>query len=116
MEVMVNFRNNTVRSRGYEFSEDEMRRFRIKGVYNSMADADYMDTGYVDSFINGCYDPRKGEVSISESAIHTGGEGRGLVRILSVIVFSDAESMELFILANPKLYLTVDRTMNGRMN
>jgi len=114
MGVMVNFRNNTVRSRGYEFSDEEMRSFRIVGVYNSMTDADYMNEAYVDSFAAGCYDARKGEVCITESAIHT--TTRGMIRILSVIVFADVQSMELFVLANPKLYLPVDRTLNGRMN
>jgi hypothetical protein len=107
-------RNNIIRSRGYEFTEDEMRSFRIVKVCNSMTDADYMDERYIDSFIQSCFDPRKGEITIAESAIQT--VGSGMVRVLSVIVFVDVESMELFILANPKLYLPVDRTMGGRMN
>lgn len=90
-----------MRARNYEFSEDEMRKFRIKGVYNSMTDADYMNLSYMERFIEGCYDPRLGEVAISESAIFS--VGRGLVRVLSVIVFADVESMELYVLANQKL-------------
>lgn len=111
---MLNFRNNTIRARGYIFTREEMKRFRIVGVYNSMTDADYMNERYVNEFIMGCYDPLKGEIAISESAIHT--TGRGLIRVLSVIVFADVPSMELYILANTGLYLPVDRTMNGRMN
>lgn len=111
---MIDFRNNTVRSRGYTFTEEEMRSFRIVGVFNSMTDADYMDERYMDAFIAGCFDPRKGEITIAESAIHS--VGSGMIRILSVIVFADVQSMELYILANPKLYLPVDRTMGGRMN
>lgn len=107
-------RNNIIRSRGYEFTEQEMRSYRIVGVFNSMTDADYMNEAYMEDFIAGCYDPRKGEITIAESAIHT-TEG-GMVRILSVIVFADVQSMELYILANPKLYLPVDRSMGGRMN
>ena len=114
MSIMTDFRNNTVKARGYIFSDAEMKSFRIKGVYNSMADADYMNEQYMDQFINGCYDPGKGEMAISESAILP--LGKGLVRVLSVIVFYDVMSMELYILANPGLYLPVDRTMNGRLN
>jgi hypothetical protein len=114
MDVMLNFRNNTIRSRGYEFTDEEMRSFRILGVFNSLADVDYMDEAYVDRFAAGCYDAEKGEVCITESAIHSGKNG--LIRILSVIVFADVQSMELFVLANKKLYMTVDRTLNGRMN
>ena len=62
----------------------------------------------------GCYDPETGEMAISESAILT--TEKGMVRVLSVIVFYDVHSMELYILANPGLYLPVDRTMNGRLN
>ena len=106
--------NNTIRSRGYVFSDEEMRSYRIKGIYNSMTDADYMDLEYMERFISRCFNPGLGEIAISESAINT--SGRNPVRILSVIVFSDIESMELFVLANKALYLESDPTMNGRMN
>ena len=92
-----------------------MRSYRILGVYNSMTDIDYMSSSYVDEFIAGCYDPRKGEITIAESAIRSTESG-GLVRVLSVIVFADIYSMELYIMANPRLYLLVDRTMGGRLN
>lgn len=107
-------RNNIVRSRSYEFTEEEMRSFRIVKVCNSMSDADYMSERYIDEFIAGCFDPRKGEITIAESAIQT--TERGMIRVLSVIVFADVQSMELYILANPKLYLPIDRTMGGRLN
>jgi hypothetical protein len=111
---MTDLRNNFVRARNYEFSDAEMKSFRIKGVYNSMADADYMNTEYMDRFIEGCYNAEVGEMAISESAIFT--TEKGLVRVLSVIVFYDGPSMELYILANQKIYLPADRTMNGRLN
>lgn len=114
MDTMTGFRNNIVRARGYEFSDEQMRCYRIKGVFNSMVDADYCNEAYMESFIMGCYNPGIGEAAISESAIRSAG--KGFVRILSVIVFADVESMELYILANKRLYLAVDRTMNGRMN
>ena len=114
MEVMTLIRNNTIRSRGYVFSEGEMRSYRIKGIYNSMTDADYMDLEYMERFIRRCFNPALGECAISESAINT--SGRNPVRILSVIVFCDMESLELFVLANKSLYLGADPTMNGRMN
>lgn len=114
MGVMTDFKNRLVRARNFEFTEDEMVRYRIVGVFNSMADADYANTEYLERFIAGCYDEKKGEIAISESAIYKSGSG--LVRVLSVIVFADVESMELYVLANQSLYLPVDRTMNGRMN
>lgn len=111
---MIDFKNNTVRSRDYIFTDEEMISFRIRGVFNSTTDVDYMDQLYMEDFITGCYEPRKGECAIAESAIKT--VGTGLVRILSVIVFEDTPSMELFILRNPKLYLVNDISMGGRMN
>lgn len=114
MGVMTDYRNRFVRSRNYEFTEDQMRKYRIVGVFNSIADVDYMNEDYMDRFIVGCYDSNRGENAISESGIYNGV--CGIVRILSVIVFSDVESMELYILSNPGLYLPVDRSMNGRMN
>lgn len=113
-EVMDFLRNNTVRARGYTFSDLEMKSFRIKGVYNSMTDPSYLDVGYMERFIDGCYDPSVGEVCISESAIRT--TRRGVIRILSVIVFHDEPSMENFCFAHQNLYFSSDRTLNGRMN
>ena len=113
-EIMDFLRNYTIRARGYTFSDSEMRSYRIKGVYNSMTDPDYLDVGYMECFIRGCYNPSLGEACISESAIRT--TERGVIRILSVIVFHDEPSMEMFCFAHQGLYFSCDRTLNGRMN
>lgn len=106
--------SNTIRARGYVFTKEQMASYRIKGVYNSTADVDYMDENYMIEFTGRCYDPTAGECAIRESAIRI-IDGKA-IRVLSVIVFYDLPSLELYMLANQGLYLPLDRNMGGRLN
>lgn len=110
------FDSNLVMARGYQFSDEEVRRFRIKAVYNSSGDIDYMEEGYIEDFVRRNVSLEGGEGYVLESAIRFVKGQAVLVRIVSLIVFADVESMELYVLAHQELYLDTDKTLGGKMN
>lgn len=114
--LMKIFDSNVVMARGYTFSDDEIRRFRIKAVYNSSGDIDYMESDYIDDFVHRNVSLEGGEGYVMESAIRFVSGQKVLVKVVSLIVFDDVESMELYVLAHQELYLSTDRTLGGKMN
>jgi hypothetical protein len=121
-EGIMDFKYDTIYARNCKLSKEDMRKYRIRGVYNSICDTEYFGEEYIDRFAAGVCRKGSEEVTISETGIKTirnrnTGETNS-VRILSVIVFADVHSMELFVLANQGVYMVKgqDKSMGGRLN
>ena len=96
----------TIRTRGVVLSEDEMRRYRIRCVHNSVGDVDVMTDSHIGSFVRKSYDPGRGEVAVVEtkSYHHNIITGRVPLMVVSVIIFEDIFSWHMYALHNLDIY------------
>jgi len=119
----------TVRARNYVFSKDEMLKYRIVGIYNSIGEISRMSNSYIVKFAEGVYNKFAGEIATVETSIQVFplgkkgdkdevGDGEMQVdgsfgtfqkhtnplKVVSVIVFVDRMSWELYALKNIELY------------
>lgn len=101
MKIHEDFR--TIEARGVVLSHREMVRYRIRGVYNAIGEAGYMTPEYIEDFANKVHRPFYGEVAIVETSLKDHGKGNPLV-VLSVIVFADVWSWNMFAMANQGIY------------
>ncbi len=113
----------TIRARDYTFSKKEMISYRILGVYNSVGEMRVMSNRYINEYASRVFNPLKGEIAVIETSIKTfpiagkfqdilgsDGEIRSVpmrsnpLKIVSVIVFADEVSWNLFAIQNRKVY------------
>ena len=113
----------TIRARGYTFSKKEMVSYRILGVYNSVGEMGVMSNRYINDYTRRLFNPLKGEIAVIETSIKTfpiegkfqdvvgkDGEMREVpmrsnpLKIVSVIVFADEVSWNLFAIQNREVY------------
>ena len=111
----------TIRARNYVLSVAEMRTYRIVGVFNSIGEVERMSNDYIKKFALGVHDGYRGEVAMIETSIQTfktnaeaveeGEEWKGKkkgksnpLKVVSVIVFANVQSCQLFALKNFELY------------
>jgi len=114
---VINFERNTVQVRGYVFSKEEMIMYRILGVYNSVCARGLLDKAYMARFMDGFVNEDEDEIAIAETGSFMVDGGK-MVDVLSVIVFKDIQSMQLYVIKNKELYLDdlVDKSFNGMFN
>lgn len=103
----------TVRTRDYVFSKEQMRSFRIKGVFNSIGEIDKMGDSFIESFAESLYRKEIGEIAVVETAIKGFPVSRDVydekrrenpLKIVSVIVFADVWSWQMYGLKNMDVY------------
>ncbi len=113
----------TIRARDYTFSKREMVSYRILGVYNSVGEMGIMSNRYINNYARGLFNPLKGEIAVIETSVKTfpiagkfqdilGNDGEihnipmrsNPLKIVSVIVFADEVSWNLFAIQNRKVY------------
>lgn len=80
-----------------QFSEDEMDRYKIRGIFNMVGWLDHMGPDVVRGFCIGCVRPLTEEVAIIEASIKDTGKGNPL-KVVSVMVFVDRFAYGLFML------------------
>lgn len=102
----------TVKTRDYVFTVEQMQSYRIKGVFNSIGEMESMTSEYIEKFALGVYRPQYGEVGVVETAIKefSGGKKNPL-KIVSVIVFADIWSWNMFAIKHQDIYM--GNTMGG---
>jgi len=107
-----------IRARNYVLSVAEMRTYRIVGVFNSIGEVERMSNDYIKKFALGVHDGYRGEVAMIETSLQVfkadvekGEEWRGEekgksnpLKVVSVIVFANVQSCQLFALKNIELY------------
>jgi hypothetical protein len=115
--------SRTVRARNYVFSKDELVSYRILGVYNSIGEIDIMNDAYVTRYANQVFRKDLGQVAAIETSIQTfpiEGKTQGVMgedgvlrhipmrsnplKVVSVIVFEDEFSWNVFAMKNKGLY------------
>ena len=88
--------HRTICTRGITFTRDQMEVFRIKRIFNSVGDPDYLNDSdamqMLDNFIN------RGEFCLLEAA------NDGKVYKISLLTFEDIWSRNLFALMNFEYY------------
>jgi len=86
-----------IATRNIEFTEKEMESIRLRTVYNAWGDSEFMD----DDFINRFYleNIRKGEYGLIEKEMNNKGAA-----IISLLVFEDIWSRNIYALAHWNLY------------
>ena len=99
--IDMNLKRNLIRARGYRLTAEEMRVNRIIGVYNSVG----MNLGieYVERFARDQYYEEKGEVVIIERNVEM--VSGVYMDVVSVIVFKNLISMQVFVLRHGDTYL-----------
>ena len=107
--VEMNLKRNYIRARGYRLSPHEMRVNRIIGVFNSIGDR--LSVDYIEMFANSQCDGAIGEVMIIEKNVEV-IEGIEL-DVVSVIVFKDLVSLQMFVLRHGNVYLRDSRFYRG---
>lgn len=107
---------NVLRARDYRFGPEEIRLFRILGVYNSVSRVNDMDEGYVRRFIESHFISDYGEIALSEKAFFN--EYGEEMCILSVVIFADLFAMQLYVIKFKDVYLegVKDRSLMGKFN
>lgn len=83
--------------RDREFSELEMEKLNIRGIYNMVGELESMGPEVIRSFAAGCVAPLSDEVAIIEGSLKDSGKGNPL-RVVSVMVFRDRFAYGLFAL------------------
>lgn len=107
--VDMNLKRNYIRARGYRLSPHEMRVNRIIGVFNSIGDG--LDIGYIEMFAKGQCDEVSGETMIIEINKE---EVDGIsMDVVSVIVFKDLMSLQMFVLRHGNVYLRESKFYKG---
>lgn len=106
----------TIKARDYELTPDEMIRYRIRGIFNSVGEVEKMDDEYIKNYALSVYRPEYGEVAVIESGIRqfSGGKNNPL-KVVSVIVFTDVWSWNMFAMKHPNIYMKNPKTGYGGM-
>jgi len=96
----------TIKARDVEFTKEQMRSFRIKGIFNAVGEIENMGDDYIRGFANSVFKPEFGEITVIETSIRTfsGGKNNPL-KIVSVIVFEDIWSWNMFAMKNQDTYV-----------
>ena len=96
----------TIKARDYLLTQRQVRAFRIKGVFNAVGEGESMTDDYIKDFAMRCFRPDIGEVAVIETGVRTltGGTGNPL-KVVSVIVFADIWSWNMFAMKNGEIYL-----------
>jgi hypothetical protein len=84
--------------RGRKFSEKEMNKYNIRGIYNMTGELAYMSPNVVKNYCAGLVKPLSNEMCIIESSLKDTGKGNPL-KIVSVMVFRDRFMYNLFAMA-----------------
>jgi hypothetical protein len=107
--VEMSFKRNVIRARGYRLSPEEIRVNRIVGVFNSFGEE--LSAGYIEAFARGQCDEDRGETMIVErNIVDVDGVSMDVV---SVIVFKDLVSLQMFVLRHGKVYLRESKFYKG---
>ncbi len=107
--VEMSFKRNVIRARGYRLSPEEIRVNRIVGVFNSFGEE--LSVGYIEAFARGQCDEDRGETMIVErNIVDVDGVSMDVV---SVIVFKDLVSLQMFVLRHGGVYLRERRFWHG---
>lgn len=103
----------TIQTRDYVFSKEQIRSFRIKGIFNSIGEIDKMGEEFITKFAESLYRQEIGEIAVVETAIKSFpmpgdvyGEGKEMnpLKIVSIIVFTDVWSWQMYALKNLDIY------------
>lgn len=86
----------TIKTRGITLTQEQMDSFRIKRVFNSVGDPEYLNSDDAEQMLNGHIE--SGNFCLLE-AIHT-----ARLYIISIIVFEDIWSRNVFALKNFDYY------------
>lgn len=103
MKTLYNFKQNNIRTRDYTLSVEEMKTNRIIGSFNAAYCPDDVAPVFDLDFADSCTKYSHGEVNLIDTTVVE--YEMGLVKIVSVIVFVDIYSLQLFILRNKRPFM-----------
>lgn len=86
----------TISTRGVTLSKDQMENFRIKKIFNSMGDPEYLNDDDAEQMLENFN--KRGEFCLLEAV------DEGKVYIISLITFEDIWSRNVFALMNKEYY------------
>ena len=96
----------TIKARDYVLSQRQIRAYRIRGVFNAIGEVSTMDDSYIKDFAMRCFRPEHGEVAAIETGIRNmQGGGRNPLKVVSVIVFVDMWSWNMFAMKHSDVYM-----------
>lgn len=100
----------TIKARDLVLSKDQMVRYRIRGIFNSIGEVEKMNDEYIRDYAMKVYRPEYGEIAVIESGIRqfSGGKNNPL-KVVSIIVFTDVWSWNMFAMKNPEIYMKLLR-------
>lgn len=86
----------TIMKRGIVFTKDQMNTFRIKEIYNSVGDPEYMNNSHAEEVLENFN--KRGEFCLLEAT------DNGKIYKMSLITFEDIWSRNVFALMNREYY------------
>ena len=108
----------TIKARDYVFTKEQMSSFRIRGVFNSIGEVDKMGDDYIDAFSSSVIRAEYGEIGVIEISIKSMPdiEVKNPLKVISVIVFADIWSWQLFALKNQNIYIHEGHNLHPLLN
>ena len=91
-------------TRGKMVSKEDMRTFRILGVYNVVGEMESMSDGYVDDFIEKVCMMSESVDRIVESCMKEVKGVKNPLKVVSVITFMDEYSLNMYVMSNWEVY------------
>lgn len=85
--------------RGKRYSQKEMDKYNIRGIYNMTGELAFMGPEVVRNYAAGLVRPLSSEMCIIESSLKDTGKGNPL-KVVSVMVFRDRFMYNLFAMAD----------------
>lgn len=108
----------TIKARDYVFTPGEMSRFRIRGVFNSVGEIERMGDEYIQTFSRSVVRADQGEIGVIEVSIKSMPdiEIKNPLKVISVIVFVDIWSWQMYAMVNKDIYLHENHNLQPLMN
>jgi len=105
----------TIKARNVVYTEEQMRSYRLKGIYNIVGSVESLTDDYIHEFCNRKCNLEKGEIGILETSM-VRYNGASPVMVVSALVFADIWSWHMYAMRFSDVYMQPGHELQSLMN